>query len=57
MKREELVCVTCGRRFEVDDFSQELGELVTCPACGSLEIEIDLMADETPAVERRADAA
>jgi DNA-directed RNA polymerase subunit RPC12/RpoP len=57
MKREELVCVSCGKHFQVDGFSEELGELVTCPSCGSLEIEIDVMADDAAADEPRADAA
>ncbi len=53
MQREELVCAACGLRFHLDDFVEELGELVACPACGSLEIEIDVLREDT----ERQDAA
>jgi uncharacterized protein YbaR (Trm112 family) len=52
MQREELVCTACGLRFRLDDFVEELGELVACPNCGSLEIEIDVLHEEA-----RRDAA
>jgi DNA-directed RNA polymerase subunit RPC12/RpoP len=49
MQREELVCTACGTRFQVNDFFEELGELVACPSCGSFEIEIELRSDEAQA--------
>lgn len=52
MQREDLVCTACGLRFQLDDFVEEIGELVVCPNCGSLEIEIDVMPEDA-----RRDAA
>lgn len=63
MQREQPVCASCGARFQFDDFVEELGELVACPYCGGLDIEIDLLAEETPragdepAGEHQAEAA
>lgn len=53
MRREELVCTACGLRFCLDDFVEEVGELLACPSCGSLEIEVDVL----PEGEARQDAA
>lgn len=55
MEREQLVCATCGVRFQLDDFTEDLGELVACPSCGSLEIEVERPA--TVQDEARRDAA
>ena len=35
------VCASCGARFAIDDFTEDLGELVTCPYCGGVEIELE----------------
>jgi len=51
MRRDQPVCVACGRRFQLDDFVEELGELVACPYCGSYEIEVEV---EMSAGEERA---
>ena len=53
MRREQPVCAACGARFQLDDFTEELGELVACPYCGSFEIEIEPLAEE-PAGEEQA---
>jgi len=47
MRREELVCTACGLRFRFDDFVEELGEMVACPNCGSFEIDIDVIDEDT----------
>ena len=58
MQRERPVCAACGAHFQLDDFTEDLGELAACPYCGSLEIEL---VDEGPREEQakkpRADAA
>lgn len=55
MQRERSVCASCGAHFQSDDFTEELGELTTCPYCGSLEIE--LLTEEPEASDKQADAA
>jgi len=57
MQGERPVCVSCGAHFQFDDFTEELGELTTCPYCGSLEIEIESLMEEPQASDERADAA
>lgn len=55
MQRERPVCAACGARFERDDFTEDLGELITCPYCGSVDIE--LAPDEAAAQDEQAEAA
>jgi len=54
MQRERPVCAACGARFELDDFTEDLGELVACPYCGSVDIEL---APEEAAAETEQDEA
>ncbi len=52
MRRDQPVCAACGRRFQLDDFVQELGELIACPYCGSYEVETEMLVADQSAGEQ-----
>lgn len=39
MPTYEFICVDCGHRFSIQHHMTEPMPLVTCPKCGSLEVQ------------------
>jgi Zn-finger nucleic acid-binding protein len=62
MPSERFICHECGVRFGVSSMAWETIDLMVCPHCGGVEIEVDLEATShaekpvTPASSGRAAA-